>query len=226
MVATSIRQPGAAPGVARPGVVYGFPVRHGVTGAVVLGYVGKSRQESWEREAQHRTGKEEQPWSDLIVGGAFIIARGVWTDAELAAAEERAIRSGVMFDGAVRRPVHNDRYNRDNPDRVPLADAVAQRREREPGWTPTVGRPQQAAGRRSGFALPTVGVLRVLVRSLRRVPAWAVVWLVLAVGVAAWTILGVGLPAQDGVIVGGGGASGIVAGGMYVRKPRRRRRRR
>ncbi|WP_345509450.1 hypothetical protein [Phytohabitans houttuyneae] len=109
----------------RVGVVYGIYVLHPVTGNIVLGYVGKTRQSLRVREGQHR---DEQPWADTIVGSAFVIAKGVWTEAQLDACEQHHIRS--------LRPLYNIDHNGGNPNRIPPWEAVAQRQAREPGWTP------------------------------------------------------------------------------------------
>lgn len=109
----------------RLGIVYGIRVIHPTTGQIALGYVGKTRQRLRTREGQHR---DEQPWSDTIVGAAFVIAQGMWTEAQLDAVEQHHIRTLL--------PLYNIDHNLANPRRITPWDAVAQRQAREPGWIP------------------------------------------------------------------------------------------
>lgn len=119
--------------VRRPGIIYGIdtwridPVTWQVTRQVEVGYVGQTRQALEAREGQHLVA---QPFSDVIVGRAYIIAQGMYTDAELDAAEKLHILT--------RLPRYNIEHNMGNPHRIPPWTAVAQRQAREPGWTPPV----------------------------------------------------------------------------------------
>lgn len=130
----------------RHGIVYGIVVRH--RGQIYLGYVGQTRQKLEAREQQHR---EWQPWGDIIVGRAFVLAQGFWTDRELDTHEEFFIRHGVLIEGnaCATRPLYNIIHNTDNVARVLPWVVLAERHKREPGWSP----PRQW---RSDMTRPTV----------------------------------------------------------------------
>jgi hypothetical protein len=191
----------------RWGTVYGMAATHPLTGVVVAAaYVGKTVQRLADREDQHRV---VQPWADTIVGHAYVIDQGWWTSAELAAREVFHIRR--------LRPLYNIEHNMGNRDRVKPWDAVAQRQQREPGWVPVedVARLglRLLARRRFAFRFRRV-----------RVSWWLVLWLTFVVGLGAFAVRSGGVSAQDGLIVGVGGAS-LIVGLLYVRRPKRRRRR-
>lgn len=106
---------------ARPGAVYAYRVL-GLDG---FGYVGQARSPE-RRDRQHRGLApqrdgvvREQPWADLIIGGMVILERGVWTDAELDAAELRHMHTLL--------PRLNMRDSV-TPDRIPI---YVQRQERD-----------------------------------------------------------------------------------------------
>ncbi|MFD6565418.1 hypothetical protein [Micromonospora profundi] len=103
--------------------------------APVVGYIGQSRQTVWQREQQHR---EDQPFSDIIVGGSWTIEEGWWTQQQLDEREQHYIQHGVsLLPGQKpQRPKYNIAGNRDNKDRIKPWDAVAHRQAREPGWLP------------------------------------------------------------------------------------------
>ncbi|GAA0719746.1 hypothetical protein Drose_06045 [Dactylosporangium roseum] len=103
------RVPGQRADVRRPGIVYGLNILDPVTGQVHADYVGQTRQQLLSRERQHR---DERPFADLIVGDAFVVEQGSWTDAEL---DERE-----MFHIARLRPRMNHDGNLDNPARIPI----------------------------------------------------------------------------------------------------------
>ncbi|GAA2637004.1 hypothetical protein GCM10010399_82700 [Dactylosporangium fulvum] len=101
--------PGQRADVRRPGIVYGVNILDPATGQVHVDYVGQTRQQLLSRERQHR---DERPFSDLIVGDAFVIEQGMWTDAEL---DERE-----LFHIQRIGPRMNHDGNLDNPARIPI----------------------------------------------------------------------------------------------------------
>jgi hypothetical protein len=191
----------------RTGIVYGIRVIHPLTGQIVLGYVGQTRQRLRAREGQHR---DDQPWSDTIVGEAFVIAQGMWNKAELDWYEQVCIQRML--------PLYNIDHNRANPYRIKPWDAIAQRQAREPGWTPN-RRPATPYPR---FA-PYIGWGW---KQWRRVVLVAI-WLTLAcllwwAGADVWR-------GWDGPLYGGIGSTVVVVASLLawrLQRPKRRRRRR
>lgn len=163
------RPPSRAMPVRRPGIVYGINVVHPVTGEVVLGYVGKTRQQLASRERQHR---EEQPWADTIVGSAYVIVEHQgWSEAELDHAEQTHIRA--------LKPIYNIDHNRNNPNRIPPWQAIEQRQAREaargnPNWKPIklAARPRSAWARWWRRRLPGLVVGAVLWLAAAAVLLW------------------------------------------------------
>lgn len=119
--------PGQRTDVRRPGIVYGVNILDPATGQVHVDYVGQTRQQLLSRERQHR---DDRPFSDLIVGDAFVIEQGSWTDAEL---DEREV-----FHIKRLRPRMNHDDNLDNPARIPIWKQRQDRdaRDRAKGLTP------------------------------------------------------------------------------------------
>lgn len=190
------------PAVRRRGIVYGLRTLRPEDGytSVEVGYAGQTRQRLRSREVQHR---EDQPFSDVIVGDAFVIAEGWWTDAELDAAELAAIRQT--------RPRYNIAGNEGNPDRVKPWVARDQRRERDeaagrPVWQPRIAVPVG----RSWWPCP-IWQLWVL--------AWLPLW-----WVGFWWLFAAGV-SVPGSTVGAAAGAGLLLG-WGVRRGRRRRRRR
>lgn len=118
----------------RQGVIYGYNTlaQDSATGGQVeVGYVGQTIQPLASRDRQHRglapqpdgTPAKCQPWSDIIVGGVYIIEQGSWTCDEIDEREEFHIRR--------LRPRYNSTHNGSNEWRVPLAVAQRQRDERD-----------------------------------------------------------------------------------------------
>jgi len=112
-------------------VVYGFNIRDPFSNAVRIDYVGRTRQRLGIREQQHRGrlaafGKIscEQPWSDLIVGSAFIIESGIWST-ELSD-EREAFHIRRLL------PRYNVVHNEKNPERIPRSEAIRMRDARDP----------------------------------------------------------------------------------------------
>ncbi len=153
--------------------------------APVVGYIGQSRQTVWQREQQHR---DEQPFSDIIVGGSWTIEEGWWTQEELDVREQRYIRNGVaLLPGQKpQRPKYNIAGNRENRDRIKPWDAVKHRQAREPGWLPADqrSRAKPVVSERVGWPL----VWKLAARSDVRwaVAALAVVGWVASLPVATW----------------------------------------
>ncbi|MEV0214319.1 hypothetical protein [Micromonospora sp. NPDC050695] len=192
--------------------------------APVVGYIGQSRQTVWQREQQHR---DEQPFSDLIVGGSWTIEEGFWTQQQLDEREQHYIRQGVsLLPGQKRqRPKYNIDFNRENPDRIPPWDAVTHRQAREPGWQPVkdAHRPRQRSA--GSFAGPiTVPAWSWEWTPQRiRIAAWAAGWLVIACVVGWQAASGPVATAGDGLAYGSGVATTAV--GLLLPGKRRRRRR-
>jgi hypothetical protein len=112
---------GPKPSTKRPGIVYAVDLIDHVTGEIRRAdYVGQTRQLLRSRAGQHR---DDQPWSDLIVGDFYPVAQGTWTNAQLDAAE------ADMIDQL--RPRMNYLLNEDNPERVPKWTQREQRWERD-----------------------------------------------------------------------------------------------
>lgn len=113
------------------GIVYGIRTLDPTTlDRIELGYVGKTRQNLRTRETQHR---EDQPWEDIIVGSAHVIATGLWSDDDLDLTESWAI--GLLA------PRYNIDKNHNNANRIAPADAIEQRFARDrlrgvPLWMP------------------------------------------------------------------------------------------
>lgn len=105
------------------GVVYGIPVYDDELGRIVPDdYVGKTRQRGRLRENQHR---DNQPFSDRIVGSPRVLWEGVCTDEELAGMERHFIQDVPV------RPRLNVEMNEDNPDAIPKWKQIEQRHERD-----------------------------------------------------------------------------------------------
>lgn len=176
-----------------------------------LGYVGQTRQRLRSRDGQHR---EVQPFSDIIVGDPFVVAEGVWTDAELDAVEESVIRGGAAVDGRQQRPRYNIEHNRGNPDRITPWVARRQRAARDeargvPAWVP----PAAAVPASRGWWPCRVWQLWVLAW-LAGWPGWS--WLLHGGGVPGWPAVGVGAAVS----------AGLLGWGVRRGRPRRRRQRR
>lgn len=166
------------------GVVYGIDVIDHLTGQVVRNdYVGQTRQRGRGRENQHR---DDQPWSDLIVGSPRVLWEGLCNDAELDEMERRFIQDVPV------RPRLNWKLNEDNPQQIPKWVLEAQRLEREPGWVP-------GGQRRRGSLLewhtgaPAGRAANMPVRARKPWRPWqkhllavGVVWLVLTVVALSW----------------------------------------
>ncbi|MEV5211302.1 hypothetical protein AB0K35_27900 [Micromonospora sp. NPDC053740] len=243
MVSSQVRGSGRssrpAPHVRRRSVVYGIPTlpvdENGrvIPGAPpIVGYIGKSVQTVYQRQEQHR---DDKPFSDLIVGGSWVIEEGFWTDAELSAREQWWIRNGavLLLGGKPQRPVYNYEFNLDNPNRVEVRRAVEQRQAREPGWVKPVKGSFVPRQRTYG---PPQNVARVVRRRPRyrwtrrrvRAAVLAVVWLVMFAGFwwAGWDVW----PGWYGPRNSAVGASVVMASAaaawQWASKPKRRRRRR
>lgn len=199
--------------VRRRGIVYGINAVHPTVGGVVVGYVGQTVQVLRAREGQHR---DDQPWSDLIVGDAYVVEEGWWTCDELTARE--------MWHIARLRPLYNYTGNLTNPDRIPIFEARRQRQARDRARLAEVATwgPGRRAAARVAFRW------RAWTRRQRAAVAAAAAWVVLAAaGLAAG--LRVGLSPWVGLWDGAAGASALLLAGWLafpVRGVRRTRRRR
>jgi hypothetical protein len=206
----------ADPTLRRRGVVYGIRTLDPENGAIVLGYVGQTFQALADREAQHR---EDQPWSDLIVDEAFVIACGWWTCAEIDAAEALYIRA--------LRPTYNFEHNLDNPQRVPIWVARQQREQRDAvagraPWVPP-HRPDARRPRRTTVQPRRRPARRRWPRPVRRLAWRAIVWLTLAATIFAAEPMSTPFATAAGssVVL----ASAVMALPLLGRRRRRRRRR-
>jgi len=172
------------------GVVYGLDVLDHHTGQIVPNdYVGKTRQKGRARENQHR---DDQPFSDRIVGSPRVLWEGDCTEVELNEMERRFIQDVPTE----QRPRLNWKMNEDNPYQIPKWVQVEQRHERDdredrPRWVPS---DQRARSSLLDWDTPAPVAVRQLPRrrwSSRRkhltglVVAWAVLtfagWISLAV---------------------------------------------
>lgn len=220
---------------ARPGAVYGYDVRDHHTGVVrPCDYVGQSRVPEL-RDRQHRglaaqrDGQvREQPWADLIVGPMRILETGVWTDAELDAAELKWMaRCGSRL---------NCRDN-DRPDRIPIYEQRRQRDERDvaKGLAPRDwGRqatPVRTAQPAAFTARPSMWrrliasrVVRWAGRKVRtaarRTAPWLAAWVALTVAAWIWAPI----PAGDAPTVAAVTTLACAVAWASRTKPRRRRR--
>jgi hypothetical protein len=105
-----------------------------------IDYVGQTRQLPKAREEQHR---DDKPWADLIVR-MVILETGMWTDAELDAREEAAIRRV--------RPRYNYTHNLANPERIEMWRQPQQRAVRDALRTPAVAGYGLLSPHRSDYA--------------------------------------------------------------------------
>lgn len=138
MTTAPARRPG---GTAYRGAVYGLDVidheswMAGAPRIVPNDYRGKTRQRGRLRENQHR---DDQPWSDLIVGSPRVLWEGICAEDELDRMERRFIQDPP--DGMA-RPRLNFQMNEDNPHQIPKWVLLEQRHQRDdregrPRWVP------------------------------------------------------------------------------------------
>jgi hypothetical protein len=141
---------------------------------ITLGYIGETGRMPFTRFIEHLY---EQPFGDTIVGHPEVDPRSFADKATVVAAEEAAVKA--------ERPLYNDEFNRGNPDRITIPEAIRQRQQREaargnPNW-----RPGQKTQRGAAAPARTVSPSR-LGRWWQRRRWWvaglAVAWLVLFVG--------------------------------------------
>lgn len=99
--------------------IYRFWVTHPVSGEVVLGYVGETVRQPFERLLEHLA---TQPWFDTVVRWE-VDSQPFQGKAAVLAAEEFAIRTEM--------PLYNVKGNLDNPNRIPPPAAIRQRRARD-----------------------------------------------------------------------------------------------
>jgi hypothetical protein len=206
----------------RLGTVYCYHTwRPGPDGAptqvVEVGYVGQTVQTLAARDSQHRgvsrgpygEAPRCQPWSDIIVGGVYVVEQGMWTCDELLRRE--------LFHIDRLRPRYNHSGNLANRHRVPVHEARRQRqcRDRARGVLVTTW---PAGGRTA------LGVRRRRPRIVRRVGlAAGYVGAVLVLWLLSALLLGpfLHVPWRTWPI-----ASMVVAAIALVRMPRKRRHRR
>lgn len=99
--------------------LYRFYVTHPVSGEVVLGYVGETGRQPFERLLEHLA---TQPWFDTVVRWE-IDPKVYWGKDAVLAAESAAIRA--------ERPLYNVKVNKRNRERIPPPLAIRQRRARD-----------------------------------------------------------------------------------------------
>jgi len=99
--------------------LYRFYVTHPLTGETVLGYVGETGRQPFERLLEHLATK---PWFDTVVRWE-IDPQVFWGKDAVLAAETAAIRA--------ERPFYNVKGNESNWDRIIPPDAIRQRRARD-----------------------------------------------------------------------------------------------
>jgi hypothetical protein len=154
--------------------LYRFWVLHPLTGEEVLGYIGETGRQPFERLLEHLA---TQPWFDTVVrwevDGAVFYGK-----AAVEAAEAEAIRAEL--------PLYNYEHNLDNPLRIEVWRAKEQRRnrDRQQGralWAPKDTRTKAAP---SG---PRTPVRRRWKPWQKALFGWSMGWL--ASFVAAWITL-------------------------------------
>lgn len=159
------------------GVIYGIDILDHETRQVMPNdYVGKTRQRGRARENQHR---DDQPWSDLIVGSSHVLWEGICTEDELDEMERRFIQDVAV------RPRMNWKLNEDNPQQIPKWVQVDQRHQRDeaagrPWWVPVEHREVVSL-----LDLPA-GVRSVPAVTVRRVSATRS-WSALKVNTCIWS---------------------------------------
>lgn len=191
-----------------------------------VGYIGEtSRRDVRIRFAEH---VRDKPWSDTLperdpdralAAGVLVIGAAVYAcKADAWVAEEAAIIR--------HRPLYNDEYNRDNPDRIPIYTARAARieRDRVAGVPAARSWATEHERRRRGDrpVVLTRWVRQVLVRRRsRRVNrrivtgvVWAVVTLLL------WVLTARYVPVLSVVRAGAVTAAGAGVGVLWWRRPR------
>jgi hypothetical protein len=103
----------------RPCRLYRFYVEHPLTGEIVLGYVGETGRQAWERLLEHLA---TQPWFDTVVRWE-VDPQVFYGKTAVLEAETAAIR--------VERPLYNVVGNERNEKRIIPPTAIRQRRERD-----------------------------------------------------------------------------------------------
>lgn len=186
----------------RLGIVYGINTLDPASGTVEVGYVGQTVQALWQRERQHR---ETQPWSDLIVGQAYVIERGLWTCAELDAREAFHIKR--------LQPRYPYEHNLSNPRRIPVYVARRQRLERDRARGVVL----------TAWQVPSRSLLGSWSPRRRKAAVLVGVWLLLAVAGWAGAVIYVHVSLSAGAELGAGAALGVYFAAWRGRKPRRRR---
>lgn len=99
--------------------LYRFWVTHPLTGEVVLGYIGETVRQPFERLLEHLA---TQPWFDTVVR---------WEVDEQVFAGKPAVLAAEAAAIRAERPLYNVKENMGNPVRVKPWEAVAQRRRRD-----------------------------------------------------------------------------------------------
>lgn len=178
------------------GVIYGIDILDHETRQVVPDdYVGKTRQRGRARENQHR---DDQPWSDLIVGSSHVLWEGICTEAELDEMERRFIQD------VDRRPRMNWKLNENNPQQIPKWVQVDQRHARDdaagrPRWVPLEQRDA------SSLLAQPMTVRSVPAMSVRRVSgtrSWSALQVNICIWSGSWGLIAIvmwGLSAQIGL---------------------------
>lgn len=123
--------------------LYRFWVRHPLTGQVVLGYIGETGRQPFERLLEHLA---TQPWFDTVVRWE-VDERVFYGKAAVEAAEAAAIRAEL--------PLYNYEYNLDNPQRIEIWRAKEQRWARDAqrgrrAWAPAANSVAAAPARPRG----------------------------------------------------------------------------
>lgn len=210
--------------IKRPGIVYACDVLDHKTGKIMpMDYIGQSRRKLKTREAEHR---DCQPWSDLIKGSFYVIARGMWDDDELDEQERAAI--------ARHRPRLNYKENLDNPDRIPKWDQRDQRWERDdaegqPRWVHPDDRVPVVDPVVVSVPADAVGPVTLWKPWQIAAGIWLAVWV--ALSSLVWVLLGLALHSDAEVwascvaVAAGSLGTAEVARRWYRRGPRPRRRR-
>lgn len=138
---------------------------------IALGYVGETGRMPFTRFIEHLY---EQPFGDTIVGHPEVDPRVFAGKDAVLAAERAAVEA--------EKPLYNDEFNRGNPNRITIPEAIRQRQRREaargnPNWAPG-----QKSQRTVAAPATTSRLGRWWARRRWRLIGLAVAWIVLFVG--------------------------------------------
>ncbi len=162
----------------RPCRLYRFCVEHPLTGETVLGYVGETGRQPFERLLEHLA---TQPWFDTVVRWEVDPRTFYGKDAVLRA-ETAAIRA--------ERPLYNVKGNESNDARIIPPDAIRQRRARDAATNATrwVHPADRVPAAPRPLKVPATKPARRWRPWQKRLVGWPSVWLGLTLALWAWFV--------------------------------------